>query len=98
MLEIIKATPLYVAIERCNGVKARILIDAGADVDRATDAGDTTLHSAARAGDAATIRLLLEHGGADRSLKVDGQTAFDRAVAWGHQEAARILSHLVKLA
>ena len=63
-------TPLHMAAARGHIDKARLLIDAGADVDKRTDidASETPLMEAAYAGKPKTVRLLLDHG-ADASLR-----------------------------
>lgn len=59
---------------------ARILLDAGADVNaRGRDGGFTALHAAAQGGNVALAELLLERG-ADRDVSTDdGTTPLDLA-------------------
>ncbi len=63
-------TPLHMAAARGQVEKARLLIDAGADVNRRTeiDASETPLMEAAFTGQPSTVRLLLAHG-ADPSMR-----------------------------
>lgn len=63
-------TPLHMTAVRGQVEKARLLIEAGADVDRrkAIDAEETPLMEAAYNGRAGMVRLLLDHG-ADPSLR-----------------------------
>lgn len=63
-------TPLHMAAARGQVEKARLLIDAGADVNRRTeiDASETPLMEAAFTGQPSTVRLLLEHG-ADPAMR-----------------------------
>ncbi|AMV36438.1 ankyrin repeat domain-containing protein [Planctomyces sp. SH-PL62] len=63
-------TPLHLAAARGLVDKARMLLDAGAEVDRRAtiDGEETPLMEAARAGRPETARLLLERG-ADASLR-----------------------------
>ncbi len=62
-------TPLHMAAARGQVEKARLLIDAGADVNRRKqiDGSDTPLMEAAFTGQPATVSLLLDHG-ADPSM------------------------------
>ena len=70
---------------------AELLLDRGADVDARTHGGFTPLMEAAQNGDLDTARLLLARG-ADRTLRNDrGQSAYDLAVARGHDEVAELL-------
>ena len=58
---------------------ARVLLDAGAEVDGQGEGGFTALHAAARSGNDELVRLLLERG-ADASLAAaDGKRAADLA-------------------
>lgn len=64
----------------------RLLLDAGADVNAVTEAGDTALHAAAGAGMASVIQLL-----ADRGAKLDvknknGQTPLALTIPRGRQQ------------
>jgi ankyrin repeat protein len=52
----------------------RLLLDAGADVNGADDAGDTALHAAAAAGATSLIQLLADHGAALEVENQAGQT------------------------
>jgi ankyrin repeat protein len=63
-------TPLHMAAARGQVEKARLLIDAGADVNRRKeiDASETPLMEAAFTGQPSTVRLLLAHG-ADPSMR-----------------------------
>lgn len=63
-------TPLHMAAARGQVAKARLLIDAGAQVNRRTeiDGSETPLMEAAFAGQPAMVRLLLERG-ADPSMR-----------------------------
>ena len=63
-------TPLHLAAARGHTEKARLLLEAGADVDRRIeiDGEETPLMEAAYTGQAEIVRLLLDHG-ADASLR-----------------------------
>ena len=51
----------------------------------------TPLHHAARAGDAAMVRLLLENGADLEARDPGGTTALHYAAYWGHPEVAQVL-------
>ena len=73
---------------------AQLLIDAGCNVDLADKDGWTPLSVAAFYGHADVIKALLA-AGADASKEVDdGDTAYDKAVAWDHPECATLLKGL----
>jgi uncharacterized protein len=55
-------------------VATRLLLDAGADVNQANDAGDTALHAAAAAGMPSVIQLLADRGAALNVKNKSGQT------------------------
>ncbi len=75
-------TPLHMAAARGHLEKARLLIRAGADVNRRKeiDASETPLMEAAFAGQPSTVLLLLEHG-ADPSMRdtIHNRTPLDIA-------------------
>ena len=85
-------TPLHAAMAgRLEPDGLRALLDAGAEVDARQHGGFTALHAAAMHGDAATARLLLDHG-ADPALPADdGRTAADFARAGGHLAVLALL-------
>jgi len=87
------ATLLHDAVGQKHQDVAVFLLDRGADPNATTKDGLTPLHMAAQNGDTAIIRLLLEPG---RKAKIDvvdakGWTPLDRAVKWGHLDAADFL-------
>ena len=57
----------------------KVLLEAGADPNRATASDSTLLHDAARARDLDAIRVLAEHGAVLDALNGDGLTALDVA-------------------
>ena len=84
--------PLHSAVAANNSDIAKILLEAGADVNVKQVSGITPLHSAAHHGNIELIILLLE-AGADVSAKSeDGKTAADLANTAGFNELAKILS------
>jgi ankyrin repeat protein len=85
-------TPLVNACAFGHVEAARVLLDAGADVNCAAADGRTPLHLSAELGDVELISLLLERG-ADASLRDHhGETPLTAAVRGGAGEAARALA------
>jgi ankyrin repeat protein len=68
--ETIRVRPLQTAAFVRSVPMARLLLDAGADVNSRAEGGFTALHTAADNGDAELARLLLERG-ADPGLTTD---------------------------
>ncbi len=90
-------TPLMAA-SYCGDLEAAAwLIDQGADVKARTNAGCTALNGAAVAGNAAIVKLLLEHG-ADPNVRYeepdtigDFQTPLMNAAWKGHADCVKLL-------
>jgi len=88
-------TPLHRAVGRGQlKVTEQLLGEGCADPNVEDRAGDRPLHLAARNGDYASVRLLLEHGGDARARsRVGGQTPEDVARARGHTDVVTLLQH-----
>ncbi len=71
---------------------ARMLVEAGAQVNVKQQAGVTPLHSAAQNGNLALLILLLEKGADVNARMEGGKLPADLASAKGYQEIAEILS------
>ncbi len=84
----------------------RLMLEAGADVNRASDHnGETALHAVAGGTDTRAVRLLLDHGAKPnartkpgmktyslwRDARVRGETPLHRAAAWGSSEVIQLL-------
>jgi ankyrin repeat protein len=80
--------PLHAATAGRNGDVARLLIDAGADVNGRQSHGWTPLHSAAANGDGDLIDRLVAAGADAAATNDDGKTAADIARAAGHEQIA----------
>ena len=75
----IKTTALQAAAASGDNESARLLLEAGADVNTTQPGGFTALHAAAAEGNTELMELLLGHG-ADASARTDdGKTAADLA-------------------
>jgi len=84
------ATPLFYAIQYNHTDAARLLIERGADVDKASTWG-TPIHEAAKRGNAEIVSLLLEQG-ADSSVTASkGMTLLHSAAEGGSVEATQYL-------
>jgi ankyrin repeat protein len=89
--EQINTTALQAAAASGDNESARLLIDAGADVNAAQPGGFTPLHAAAANGNRELVELLLERG-ADPGARVDdGRTPADLARERGDGEFAAAL-------
>ncbi len=90
-------TPLHMAAARGQAEKARLLIDAGADVNRRKeiDASETPLMEAAYCGQPSTVRLLLDHG-ADPSMRdtIHNQTPLEMAKTVAKGPDPDVVEHL----
>jgi len=85
-------TPLMSALDRYDGVKARQLIAAGANVNASDQHGWTALMTAAMNGDVATVQALLAAGAEVNARNKDGETALSPAAFLGRTAAVRELA------
>lgn len=84
----------------------KLMVEAGANVNRASDHnGETALHGVVGGTDARSVRLLLEYGANPnartkpgmrtyalwRDARVRGETPLHRAAAWGSSEVIQLL-------
>ena len=70
---------------------ARLLVDAGADVNARQQAGIAPLHETAQLGDFELTQLLLDHGADPKVIDDQGKTPADTARAHGHDAVATLL-------
>ena len=84
--------PLHSAVAANYTMIAKMLLEAGADINVAQMSGATPLHSAANNGNIELLIVLLE-AGADVNAKMeDGKTPADKAFEKGFVDIAKILS------
>ncbi len=81
---------LQIAASAGNADMARVLLDAGADVNAGNESGITALHAAAK-GTPEVVELLLEHGANIQAEDRWKQTPLHRAALAEQQEAADVL-------
>lgn len=82
-------TPLHATLAGPSGMAgARLLVDAGADVNARQHGGYTALQSAAQHGALDIIDLLLDHGADPDGAADDGRRPLDFARERGHEAAA----------
>jgi ankyrin repeat protein len=84
-------TALHAALASPVPNNARLLIDAGSDVNARQQHGFTPLHTTAQNGDPELTRLLLARGADPTARTDDGRTPRDLAVAHNHDEVAALL-------
>lgn len=86
-----KVAPLHSAAASKNVKIAKLLIDAGADVNAKQQEGFTPLHSAAHNGDLEMAELLLKSGSKKYQTTEKGKTPYDYAAEIGHVELMKLL-------
>ncbi|RYO95741.1 hypothetical protein DL764_007610 [Monosporascus ibericus] len=84
-------TPLYLAVLYKRGATARLLIEKGADVDRAPDFASSPLHAAAYTGQESVAQLLIENGANVHYKNKSGSTALWKATYYGHEAIVKLL-------
>jgi ankyrin repeat protein len=86
-----KVAPLHSAAASKNVKIAKLLIDAGADVNAKQQEGITPLHSAAHNGDLEMAELLLKSGSKKYQTTEKGKMPYDYAAEIGHVELMKLL-------
>jgi ankyrin repeat protein len=86
-----RVTPLHSAAAGQRLGIARLLVEAGADVNARSAEGFTALHSAAQNGQEELVRLLLEHGADPQASTDSGVKPADLAREKGHEDVVRML-------
>ena len=86
-----EATPLLLACHEGHLAVTKLLLAAGADVDKADGNGSTALHQACGYGHLNMAKLLLEHGADKTKTTNGGHTPLDLARQQGHEEIVKLL-------
>ncbi len=84
--------PIHSAVAANYTLIAKMLLEAGADINVVQKSGDTPLHSAAHNGNIELLIVFLEAGANIAAKTEDGKTPADRASEKGFAEIAKILS------
>jgi ankyrin repeat protein len=84
--------PIHSAVASNYDMIAKMLLEAGADVNVVQMSGATPLHSAAHNGNIELLIVLLEAGANVEAKMEDGKTPADKASEKGFVEIAKILS------
>ena len=86
-----KSRPVYVAIAAQQGESLKVLLNYGADANKAADNGLSPLHMSARSGCAACATTLIDHGALVNAPDESGMTPLALAAKSGHAETAEVL-------
>ena len=84
--------PIHSAVAANYTIIAKMLLEAGADINVVQMSGSTPLHSAAHNGNIELLIVLLEAGAKVDAKMEDGKTPADKASEKGFTEIAKILS------
>lgn len=84
--------PIHSAVASNYTMIAKMLIEAGSEINVVQKSGATPLHSAAHNGNIELLIVLLEAGAIVSAKMEDGKTAADKAFEKGFLEIAKILS------
>lgn len=93
LMDVEGVTPLIAAAEAGHFQTVRLLVNAGADVNRSDASGFNSLMGAARAGHPSMVKFLLERGARLDAVDANGRNALTHAIEFKHQqEIAPILT------
>ncbi|RYP44867.1 hypothetical protein DL768_008730 [Monosporascus sp. mg162] len=84
-------TPLYLAVYYKREATARLLIEKGADVNRAPDFASSPLQATAYTGQESVAQLLIENGANVHYKNGSGSTALWKATYYGHEAIVKLL-------
>jgi len=89
-----KNTPIQTAMLSSQGAVARVLVDAGADINHKQWEGFTVLHDAASRGDLDLVRFFVKRGADVNARTIRGETPAMSAQNHKHPEVAAELERL----
>ena len=87
----INQSPLLLAAENGHKDAVQLLIDRGAEPNRADQYGNTPLHNAALEGHKDVVQLLLDRGAEPNMADQDGRTPLHLAAYGGHKDVVQLL-------
>ena len=90
-------TLLHIAIFNSDIASARILLEAGINVDATDSTTSTALHLASRSGNVEMISLLASHGANLEAVDNENRTPLHRALGSGSRSRAAAVSALLRL-
>lgn len=86
LMDVEGVTPLIAAAEAGHFQTIRLLVNAGADVNRSDASGFTALMGAARAGHPSMVEFLLARGAHLDAVDASGRNALTHAIEFKHQQ------------
>lgn len=86
-------TPLMMAVHNDDYETAKVLLEAGAELNKQDIKGRTALHSACASRTLQCAKLLVEHGINGQMTSIEGATALHTAVRMGEVEIVEYLSN-----
>ncbi|KAK8740941.1 hypothetical protein OTU49_002784, partial [Cherax quadricarinatus] len=86
-----QATVLHRAAHHGHDLIVRLLLAAGAEVNRQDVVGNTPLHAAAQAGHNRVVKILLKHGALQEATSRSGMTPLHRAASKGKELTCNLL-------
>ena len=86
-------SPSLIGVPLCDCAHVMYLLNWGADPNESSSAGNTPLHTAARAGETEIAKILLETGASTSKVNDVNQTALDAAAAFLRFKCIKCIYH-----